>query len=30
MKKYNKFIWAIFFIQLVVVAIVLGTAKWMT
>lgn len=27
MKKYNKFIWAIFFIQLVVVAIVLGTAK---
>lgn len=27
MKKYNKYIWVIFFIQLVVIAIVLKTAK---
>ena len=27
MKKYNKLIWAIFFVQLIVIAVVLFTAK---
>ena len=27
MKKYNKVIWTIFFIQLIVIAIVIKTAK---